>query len=74
MTALNIHEAKTQFSSVISTVEKTGEAVIICKYGKAVAKIVPFSQHSRTQTSDRLKNVEFLSDPTLGTEDEWDDA
>lgn len=73
MTALNIHEAKSKFSSLISTVQKTGEQVIICKYGKAVAKIVPITKTLRTEISPRLSKIEFLSDPTQETSGEWND-
>jgi prevent-host-death family protein len=41
MTAkVNVHEAKTQFSRLLSRVEK-GEEIIICKSGKPVACLHP---------------------------------
>lgn len=74
MTTVNINEAKSHFSSLISSVETTGEPVIICRYGKAVARLVPMSRGRRTKTSPLLSQVEFLADPTESTEAEWSDA
>ncbi len=37
---INIHEAKTQFSKLISRIEM-GEEIIIAKSGKPVARLVP---------------------------------
>jgi len=39
MKQVNIHEAKTQFSRLISAVEK-GEEVVVARYGQPIAKIV----------------------------------
>ena len=44
MTEVNIHEAKTHFSRLLSRVA-AGEEVIIAKAGKPVARIVPFHKH-----------------------------
>ncbi|MGD9731582.1 MAG: type II toxin-antitoxin system Phd/YefM family antitoxin [Desulfamplus sp.] len=45
MQQLNIHEAKTQFSKLIVSVEN-GEEIIIARYGEPVAKLVPFKSQS----------------------------
>ncbi len=74
MNSLNIHEAKARFSSLIAAVEKKGEQIIICRYGKAVAKLVPITKECRSDVSPELSGVEFFSDPTLDTEEEWQDA
>jgi prevent-host-death family protein len=42
MTALNIHDAKTQFSRLVDRVGE-GESVVIARAGKPVAKLVPLS-------------------------------
>jgi prevent-host-death family protein len=42
MNALNIHDAKTQFSRLVDRVG-AGESVVIAKAGKPVAKLVPLS-------------------------------
>ncbi len=43
MRMFNIHDAKTQFSKMISRVQ-TGESVVIAKNGSPVAKLVPFER------------------------------
>jgi prevent-host-death family protein len=40
---VNVHEAKTQFSRLLSRVEK-GEEIIICKSGKPVACLHPLER------------------------------
>lgn len=42
MNLVNIAELKSHLSDVIAKVGETGEEVIIGKYGKPVAKIVPY--------------------------------
>lgn len=41
MTALNVHEAKTHFSRVLTRVE-AGEEVVIARGGKPIARVVPY--------------------------------
>lgn len=36
---LNIHEAKTMLSTVLSEIEKTGERFMICRNGTPIAQI-----------------------------------
>ncbi|MDX9963744.1 type II toxin-antitoxin system prevent-host-death family antitoxin [Desulfobacter postgatei] len=43
MPQVNIHQAKAQFSKLIVSVEN-GEEIIIARYGKPVAKLVPISK------------------------------
>lgn len=43
MDIVNIAELKSHLSEVISKISETGGEVVIGKYGKPVAKIVPFS-------------------------------
>jgi len=41
---VNIHEAKTRFSQLLSRV-KEGEEIIIAKAGKPIARLVPVKEH-----------------------------
>ncbi len=43
MAVINIHEAKTHFSRLLSRVE-SGEEIVIAKAGKPVARLVPFAK------------------------------
>lgn len=47
MLQINVHDAKTHFSKLLSRVE-TGETVVIAKGGRAVAKLVPFHPTATT--------------------------
>lgn len=40
---INIVELKSHLSEILAQISQTGEEVIIGKYGKPVAKIVPFT-------------------------------
>ncbi|WP_069791249.1 type II toxin-antitoxin system Phd/YefM family antitoxin (plasmid) [Cyanobacterium sp. IPPAS B-1200] len=52
---VNIHEAKTQLSKLLSRVEK-GEKIIIANRGKPVAFLSPYIESSSNQrTPGRLK-------------------
>lgn len=54
MQQINIHEAKTQFSKLIASVEK-GEEIIIARYGEPVARLIPFRKHSVPRTPGSAK-------------------
>ena len=47
MEIVNIAELKSHLSEVISKISETGDEVVIGRYGKPVAKIIPFSQDSQ---------------------------
>jgi len=51
---VNIHEAKTQFSKLISRVG-SGEEVVIAKAGKPVAKLVPVKKDMGHRASGSAK-------------------
>jgi len=46
MKTISISEARNNFTSVISDISHSHEPVIIERYGKPVATIIPFSQES----------------------------
>ncbi|WP_255556846.1 type II toxin-antitoxin system prevent-host-death family antitoxin [Sodalis sp. dw_96] len=43
MRKVNLHDAKTHLSKIISKVQETGETYVIARNGKPMAKIVPLS-------------------------------
>ena len=49
MELVNIAELKSHLSDVIAKVNETGTAIIIGKYGKPVAKLVPFSDGKKNR-------------------------
>ena len=74
MTTVSIHEAKSHFSALVAQVEDRHEHVIICRYGRAVAKLSPISRGKRTETDAALRNVKINDDLTLPSVEEWKDA
>lgn len=50
MENINIYDAKTNFSSLIEEIMSgKKKEIIICKYGKKVAKIVPYVEEKKTK-------------------------
>lgn len=49
MKLVNIAELKSHLSDVISKVSETGNAVVIGKYGKPVAKLIAFSEEEKSR-------------------------
>ena len=47
MEIVNITNLKSHLSDVIEKVNETGKTVIVGKYGKPVAKIIPFTEEKR---------------------------
>lgn len=41
MRHMGVLEAKTEFSAIVAEVERTGEEVVVTRYGKAAVRIVP---------------------------------
>jgi prevent-host-death family protein len=74
MKSVSIHEAKTHLSSIIATVERLQEPVIINRHGHAVAELMPIPHGSRLVSDPELKNIRMKEDPTLPTAEEWEDV
>ncbi|TCL06188.1 MULTISPECIES: type II toxin-antitoxin system Phd/YefM family antitoxin [Sodalis] len=48
MQKVNLYDAKTHLSRIISKVQETGETYVIARNGKPMAKIVPLSAAEKT--------------------------
>ena len=68
MTIVNINVAKTKLCSLVNDVEKNRERVLICRYGRPVAELVPLPRGKRTKIHPDLA-AKILADPTLPTID-----
>jgi prevent-host-death family protein len=69
---LNIHDAKTQFSSLVAEVEGKGERIVICRHGVPVADLVAHQASRVTKKSAKLGGIKFHYDPTEPlSEGEW---
>ena len=75
MKRVNVHEAKTHFSSLLAKLESDSQTIVICRNGKPVADLVPHRHPDRTKLHPILSKIEINYDPTepMG-EDEWPEA
>jgi prevent-host-death family protein len=72
MKTVNVHEAKTHFSSLVARVEEQNQTVIICRNGKPVAELVPHRRKNRIKPHPELSRVKIKYDPVeTAAEDEW---
>jgi antitoxin (DNA-binding transcriptional repressor) of toxin-antitoxin stability system len=72
MQKVNVHEAKTRLSSLLSEVETKGETFIICRNGKPVAELSPHGRRSRLEYHPVLQHIHIDYDPVEElTDAEW---
>lgn len=72
MLVVNTHEAKTNLSSLLSKIEKTGEEVLICRNGKPIANLTPHKHKNRLAAHPVMGKIQVNYDPTETlTDDEW---
>ena len=72
MQKLNVHEAKTRLSAVLSDVEKKGERFLICRNGHPVAELIPHHRRSRLTYHPVMSNIAMNYDPVEDlSDDEW---
>ncbi len=72
MITVNVHEAKTNLSSLLARVEAEGERVLICRHGKPVADLLPHRTVRRNlKPHPVLRKIAIRYDPTepLGLDD-----
>ena len=75
MKTVNVHEAKTNFSSLLAKLEANGETVVICRSGKPVADLVPHRRTSRIKAHPALSKIKIGYDPVEPlSADEWPEA
>ena len=75
MKAVNIHDAKTNFSSLLAELEKGGESIVICRNGEPVADLVPHRRTGRIKAHPALRKIKIEYDPIEPlSADEWSEA
>ena len=75
MKIVNIHEAKTNLSALLSEIEATGEKVLICRNSKPIADLLPHRRRSRRQPHAVMSQFRIDYDPTEPlTADEWPES
>jgi antitoxin (DNA-binding transcriptional repressor) of toxin-antitoxin stability system len=75
MKTVNVHEAKTNFSRLLATVEEASESFVICRNGEPVADLVPHKRVSRIKPHPMLGKITIGYNPMepLSSE-EWPEA
>ena len=75
MKTVNVHEAKTNFSSLLPKVEDASESFVICRNGEPVADLVPHQRASRIKTHPVLGKIKISYDPVEPlSKGEWPEA
>jgi prevent-host-death family protein len=75
MKTVNVHEAKTNFSSLLTKMEANGETIIICRNGVPVADLVPHKAQDRLKLHPQLSRIKIGYDPVEPVAaDEWPEA
>ena len=65
MEIVNVADLKAHLSDVLAKITKTGEPVVVGRYGKPVAKLVPYSGAANPRTLGFGKHLLFDSVPGL---------
>ena len=72
MLVVNIHEAKTNLSSLLAKIEKTGEEVLICRNSKPIANLVPHKCQDRLKPHQFMGKIKINYNPVEPlSKDEW---
>ena len=61
MITVNVHEAKTHLSRLLSRI-LAGEEVVIAKSGKPLARLIPFEQPKQKRTAGRDQGLFTVPD------------
>lgn len=65
MRTVNVHEAKSTLSALLTEVEERGEVVVICRAGKPVAELRRIQPRARSVAPlPALAGIVFVDDPT----------
>lgn len=72
MKTVNVHEAKTNFSSLLAKLETDSETIVICRNGEPVADLVPHKRVNRIKADPVLARIKINFDPVAPLAgDEW---
>jgi antitoxin (DNA-binding transcriptional repressor) of toxin-antitoxin stability system len=72
MKSVNIHDAKTHFSSLLSEIEDSNVSFVICRHGAPVADLVPHKIKNRIKPHPALSKIKLKYNPIeSASEEEW---
>lgn len=72
MTRISLQEAEDRFSEWLEQVERTGETVLICRFGRAVAQLSPSGERRSLEVDPVLSQVKEPDDWFGDESDEWE--
>ena len=72
MTQVSLQEAEDKFSEWVEQVERTGETVLICRFGRAVARLSPFGGTRSLEVDPVLSQVKEPDDWFGDESEEWE--
>ena len=72
MTRISLQEAEDRFSEWLEQVERTGESVLICRWGRAVACLSPSGEKRSLEVDPVLSQVKEPDDWFGDDADEWE--
>ncbi len=72
MKTVNVHKAKTHFSSLLAAVERNNSTIVICRNGEPVADLVPHQAKSRIIPHPALRKIKIKYNPVEPASDtDW---
>lgn len=72
MKTVNVHDAKTNFSSLLAKIENANESFVICRNGEPVADLVPHKTKNRAKPHPVLGKIKIKYNPVEeASEEEW---
>ena len=72
MKTVNVHEAKTNLSSLLAQLEGNSQTIVICRNGEPVADLVLHRPVNRIKAHPVLKRIKIGYDPVEPVStDEW---
>ena len=72
---MNVHEAKTNLSSLLAKLEADSETIVICRNGEPVADLVPHQRVARIKPHPVLGKIKIGYNPVEPlSADEWPEA
>ena len=72
---MNVHEAKTNLSSLLAKLEADNETIVICRNGEPVADLVPHQRVTRIKPHPVLGKIKIGYNPVEPlSADEWPEA
>jgi antitoxin (DNA-binding transcriptional repressor) of toxin-antitoxin stability system len=70
MKTVNVHDAKTNFSSLLAKIEHSDESFVICRNGAPVADLVPHKVKNRIKPHPALSRIKIKYNPVEPASDE----